>query len=189
MSAVASLLDSLREEASERLWAAAVGYARAGGVTGLSDDGEEIHLTVKTPARAVPYEVWLWPDEPDWDCECGKGGVCVHVVAATISLNRNRGEGKALPQPERAFKVSLRYDFESDGQGLKVVRTIVQADGTTRPLREPLKTANLIVGRADVQAESLLTVQPPGTLGADGLRTLLAILGGESAATLDGKPV
>jgi superfamily II DNA or RNA helicase len=183
------LLAELQGGVSERMWGAAVQYARTGAVVGLTDDGEEAHLHVKTPARALPYEVFLWPSDPDYDCDCGKGEACVHIVAAAIALRKTQTTGGVLPEPTTTQKVSLRYDFVSANATLAVSRTVVRFDGSTSPLMMPLKRANLLVGRTDVQAESLLALQQPGPLKADVLRRLLVILDGYSSATLDDQPI
>ena len=161
------LLTTLRDKAPDGMWGVAVQYARKGGVVGVSDDGEEIQLTVKTPSRAMPFAVWLWPQDPDWDCDCGKGGICVHVVAAAISLNTTLGSGQKMPEYKDTYKVKVRYDFTTSGRALRVHRSLLYAKGQVKTLSGPLKTADVVVERSDLQAESLLILDTSSGLSAE----------------------
>lgn len=183
------LLDAVREAVDARVWGAAVRLAREGAVRGVSDDGEEVCLHVKD-RRGTPNEVYLWPDDPDWGCDCQlPGDACVHVAAAVISLNKSRSAGEALPEPQGEYQVSLRYDLTARGSSLSAARVVVWPDGRTEPLDGSLADSNLLASSHDVHAESLLVTLPAGPLGADELRRLLGLLGPEAAATLDGEPV
>jgi len=171
----------------------AVKLARDGAVQGISDDGDEIALSVKAPGRALPHEVFLWPADPDWGCDCAlPGKACVHVAAAAIAMQKSRKSGATLPEPDATYVVKLRYDFTRLGQGLALQRTIVYADGRTEPLRSTLADSKLVVWRGDVQAEALLAmaaVHPTATLKGETLRKLLVFLEGKGIATLDGEEV
>src|SRR5262249_21351931 len=121
-------LEAVRAAAGDRVWGAAVKLARDGGVDGVSDDGEEVHLKVKAPGKHLWHEVYLWPDEGDWGCDCGMPGssgpdqACVHVAAAAISLERARKRGDKLPEPEVTRKVRVRYALTSHSDGLELKR-------------------------------------------------------------------
>jgi hypothetical protein len=186
MTRIQPLFKAAKDAASERMWGAGVELARKGAVAGVSDDGDEVHLKVKTSARALPFEVYLWPDDVDWGCDCGRSEVCVHVVAATLAVKRGKGD---LPKPQKAYRVRLRYQLSSEGTQLTVSRRIVFPDGHDEPLRGSLAEAKVIVGRADAAAEQLLAVQPRGPLSADAVRRLLWALEGDADATLDGDTV
>src|SRR5687767_3363117 len=97
------LFTAVRDAAGGPVWGAAVELARDGAVEGLSDDGEEVHLRVKTRHRARPFEVWLWPEDVEWGCDCGQPGeACVHVAAGVIGLQRSRVEmPDALPAAQK----------------------------------------------------------------------------------------
>ncbi|MEZ4242092.1 MAG: hypothetical protein R3F59_39245, partial [Myxococcota bacterium] len=101
-----SLLQAVRTAAGDRAWGAAVRLAREGAVDGVSDDGEEVRLRVKAPGKHVFHDVYLWPDEPDWGCDCDlPGDACVHVAAAAIALDQARKRGDTLPEPSVTRKV------------------------------------------------------------------------------------
>ncbi|MEZ4321968.1 MAG: SNF2-related protein [Myxococcota bacterium] len=164
--------------------------ARDGAVLGVSDDGEEIHLKVKANGRALPHEVYLWPEEADWGCDCQlPGDACIHVAAAAIASTRSEKKGQALPEPTATYAVTLRYAFTSVKSALSVQRMLVYKTGRVVPLETTLSEANVLVERADAQAESLLSMHPGGPLSGEALRRLLRILEGQATATLDGDPV
>jgi len=186
-----SLLEAVREAAGTRAWGAAVQLARAGNVVGVSDDGEEIHLKVKARGRALPHEVYLWPEDSDWGCDCQlPGDACIHVVAAAIASSQSMvKQGQALPKPTETYAVSLRYAFRSENSALSVYRQVVYRTGRVEVLEGTLSDADVIVGRSDAQAETLLIMHPGGPLPGEALRSLLRILEGDADATLDGVPV
>jgi hypothetical protein len=189
---VEELFAAVREAAGARAWEAAVKLARDGAVDGVSDDGEEVVLRVKAPGKPVPQEVHLFPDDPDWGCDCGlPGDACVHVAAGTIALQSLRKDGmeSQLPQADKTYRVSLLYAFASNGDALSVERRIRYANGDTARLGGALAASNLLATRADAQAETLLVMQAAGPLSADALRRLITLVGAGSSATLDGEPV
>jgi superfamily II DNA or RNA helicase len=180
------LLDAVRTAAGDRVWGAAVKLARGGAVQGISDDGDEVHLTVKAAGKQVWHEVYLWPGEPDWGCDCNLPQPCVHVAAATIALGQSRSKGESLPQPEVQHRVHVRYEFTSKGDGLEVRRIAVFADGSTEVLKRALAELDLVAARPDVQAEVLLTMHPGGELPPETLRRLLTVLEASSELWVDG---
>jgi superfamily II DNA or RNA helicase len=189
--ALERMISDARSAAGANLWGAAVELSRRGAVQGVSDDGEEAHLLVKTGQRAVPFEVYLWPKDGDWGCDCGgRGKVCLHVAAAIISMNRRTDDEAPLPQAEKTFKVSLRYAFTSRGSDLSLERHIVdKKNKRVEVLRKPLAKSNLLATRADAHAEALLTLRGEGVLDADSLRTLFGYLEQDADISLDGDAV
>ncbi len=190
MSEPAALLAAVRTAAGTKGWDAGVRLARDGAVLGVHDDGTEVLLRVKAAQRALPYEVYLWPGEPDWGCDCGvKEGACAHVAAAAIALERTRAGGVALPEPSATYRVTLVYRFTTTEGGLSASRAVRHADGREEPFEGILAKASLLASPADVAAESMLVSAPPGPLAADSLRRLLALLDGCEDATVDGRSV
>jgi superfamily II DNA or RNA helicase len=186
------LFDALREGASNRMWGAGVQLARAGAVEGISDDGDEIYLRVKSPGRPVQHEVYLWPGDADWGCDCGREGACVHVVAATIAVRTGLRIGSAsLPEPSETYQVRLRYALKAERNALSMERFAVWPDGRTEKVKTSLTQANLTARRGDLQAESLLvrSQYSGGPMSPDLVRRLLVFLEGDAEATLDGAPV
>lgn len=163
--------------------------ARGGAVEGLSNDGEEIKLRVVAPGRALPREVYLWPDEGDHGCDCGLEPPCVHVCAALIAVHGGLKAGSPLPETRGRYRVKIRYDFTAKGPRVSLVRQIVFADGREEPLKGTLADASVMASRGDAQAESLLVTHPGGALAEEKLSKLLVFLEGKGEATLDGRPI
>ena len=190
---IEALLERARRAVPSRMWAEAVELARAGAVQGVSRSDDEIRLKVKVKGRALPLEVFIWPDEGDFECDVPARtpeGWSAPVVASLIALRRSEADGTdALPEPKATYKVKLRYALRSDDADLYVERQIVRADGTVEPLRGTLADSDLVVDRADGHAESLLAMHPGGPLPGEMLRRLLRFLEGKADATLDGAPV
>ncbi|MBA2320685.1 MAG: hypothetical protein H0V89_05960, partial [Deltaproteobacteria bacterium] len=190
--ALEGLFAAVREGAGPRAWEAAVKLARDGAVVGVSDDGEEVVLQVKMGGRAVPFEVHLWPDDPDWGCECGlPGAACVHVAASTIALATLRANGPvaALPVASKTYRVSIEYDLTSEGEALTVRRMLRRPTGERTVLGGALAQKDVIAGPADASAETLLVRSPPGALSGEAVRRLIALLGKDATVLLDGAPI
>jgi superfamily II DNA or RNA helicase len=190
--ALEGLFAAVREGAGPRAWEAAVKLARDGAVEGVSDDGDEVVLRVKAVGRAVPYEVHLWPEEPDWGCECElPGDACVHVAAAVISLQTLRQSGlpTALPTPSKTFRVTIEYELTSQGEALSVRRMLRRPNGDRTVLGGALAQMDVIASPADASAESLLIRAPAGALSGEAVRRLIVLLGRDAVVTLDGAPI
>ncbi len=182
-----ALMNAAKRASHDRVWTKGVELARSGAVRGISDDGDEIVLEVETQGRALPHEVYLWPDDPDWGCDCKRSDpICIHVVAALLCCRTQTG---ALPKPKAVHAVRLQYRFTSQKNALAVERILLYQNGTRRPLTGPLAREDVLVGRADIQAESLLVLQPAGPLSGEALRRLVQILGADADAVLDDEPI
>ncbi len=197
-----ALYDAVRAAADERAWTAAVKLAREGAVEGLSDDGDEIHLRVKVVGRPISNEVYLWPNDEDWGCDCSLPAPCVHVCAAAIamahvhtdapsgSVARTSASGRPLPMPRREYQVRLSYAFRTvDGSSLEVDRKIRWPDGREEPLGGLLVDERVHATPADARIESLLVRQPRGPLSPEALRRVLSLIPDDAPATLDGEPI
>ena len=184
------LISAAREAAGSRVWGAAVTLVRNGGVRGLSDDGDEIIFEVRAPGKSTFHEVCVFPDDLEWGCDCGQPrACCVHAAAACIALQQARKSGDDLPAPKKDQQVQVRYAFTSDGAGLEVKRIVLYRDGSQELLTEPLSQQSLLVGRVDVQAETLLVLHGTGSLPPETVRRLLTVLEASSDVTLDGEAV
>lgn len=158
-------------------------------MVGVSADEAEVNLRVKTPGRALPFDVYLFPEDDDWGCDCElPGDCCVHVCAAVIAYNQSSAQGQALPEAKKSYAVKLRYRLTTDGNGLRVRRQVVWPDDRVQSFDGILKEANLIVGTGDTHAEGLLVEAGDGALAPDQLRRFLHLVAGADA-TLDGEPV
>ena len=182
------LLSAVREAAGERAWGAAVRLSRDGAVRGVSDDGAELCFNVDGRGGRV-HEVFLWPQEPDWGCDCGLPvDCCVHIAAATIS-NRQGLTKAGKPAEKAAYRIRVRYDFTSHGQSLAVSRVILRPDGRVEEMTQPLSESRDVADRWDVQVERLLVSVADGPLAGEHLRRVLTFLEGRAEGTLDGEAI
>lgn len=151
-----TLLDEVRSRAPAAYRARGVKLARLGVVGGVRSGqafGErEVVLRVAEPGARVPFTVHIWPDEPDWSCDCNiEHETCPHVVAAAIALgNVATGASAALPEfgtrpdgrtPEPAPKraeARVGYRLSRERRGLSLQRVLVRL-GKETPLRESVR--------------------------------------------------
>ena len=88
----AALLEAVREACPRGLWSQGVKLAREGAVRRESGGAGEIVLRVAAPGTAVAATVVLYPDEGEWECDCGsRFDACAHVAAAVIALGQPGG--------------------------------------------------------------------------------------------------
>jgi superfamily II DNA or RNA helicase len=178
-----------RAAAGDVIWGKGVELSRSGAVAGISDDDDGVHFHVKTRQRALPYDVWLWPSEPDWGCDCGAATkACMHVCAAVCALREAKNEGKSLPAPKKRFAVKLRYALRAIGDEIAVHREVVKPDGSVSRLDDLLRETDLVASTADGHIETLLVEAGGKALKADQVRHLLGLLVGADV-TFDGEKV
>jgi len=150
------LIDEVRTRAPSAYRARGVKLARLGVVEGvrseLSYGEEEVTLRVAEPNARVAFTVTVWPEEPDWSCDCPiDHETCPHAVAAVIALvnARTRGGSKALPKagersdgitpegkPKRAA-ATVGYRMQRQRRGFSLTRVLVRL-GSETPLKENL---------------------------------------------------
>lgn len=188
--ALDGLLDAARAAAPPRAWTAAVELARSGGVEGLNNDGDELRFRVKTRGNARPFEVYLWPDDDDWGCDCGlPGRCCVHVAAAVIAARQGLKTTGEMPKPKNTYKVKIGYSFVSKGSVLSLKREMIWPDGKRQPLTRPLAQLDVLPENSDIQVEAILAMAPQGKVDANNLRRILGQLAGHDNVSLDGHSV
>lgn len=188
-----ALYEEVRQAADERTWGAAVKLARDGVVEAVREDADEIALRVKTRGRPISNEIFLWPGDLEWGCDCDLGvDPCVHVCAAVIAMSQSDTPapvGVAAAAPRKEIRVRLVYAFQTvDGNALKVHRHIRRPDGSTAPLGL-LVDSQVQASPADARVEALLTRQPDGPLTPEVLRRVLALLPSDAQVTLDDQPI
>ena len=101
-------------------------WAEGGKVALASQDGG-YQLVVSGGGR---NEVWLWPDDAEWECECeAPSDGCAHAWAALLALQAG-GLAAAAEPPRLLFDLSQRADR------LELRLTIVEGD-QERPFAGP----------------------------------------------------
>ncbi|RYZ42985.1 MAG: DEAD/DEAH box helicase [Myxococcaceae bacterium] len=206
MSALAELLDSLREESRPDTWSAGMALARAGAVSVLSVGEEETVVRVRVPGRPAPVKSVLYPEDEIWECDCrGKYDPCEHVVAAAFFLHQ--AEGRRVPPPARpgAAPSATRpgatpkpermvYRFKRVDGGLQLERLVVRPDNTARLLarsltsllNNPVEAARIQVEPCDLLADKLLAQPTKGALPTSRLDALLHVLEKARTVLFDG---
>ncbi len=180
------LFERIRASVSERGWSAGVRLARSGQVVGAGEDEDEIRLSVSVPGRTVALTVYLWPDDADWGCDCGKEA-CVHAVGAIIALKQARKRGVSAPSPGSGPR--LRYALERVGGGLRVSRLVVRGGEATIFTGAISSVSGLHLRDEDLEIDEVLRLGD-SNLPSVGWKRILrawAFLGAQ--VTLDGEDV
>ena len=193
---VQDLFETVRDRASRSAWSRGVELARAEAVVGERSDQDEIVLRVRTSGSVVHPTVVLYPQDREWECDCGSADdPCAHVAAAAIALRHARREGRALPSgPPGGARLSYRLTREEGA--LAFERYLLTDDGET-PLRSTLTALasgrvegpSVVATPADIAAERALGSKLRGVMPRGILRSLLRALENCSDVRLDGQPV
>jgi superfamily II DNA or RNA helicase len=205
-----ALLAAIRKSAKSGLWSRGVSLARAGAVALESKSADEVELRVKAAGRVVPVTVVLYPEDKEWDCDCGgRMDPCEHVVAAAISLTHDDSDrdtsgadderrapaGAGRPRLQTSWS-RVVYRLHREGGGLRMTRGLAHPDGSEAPLEGSLTSRlagperdTLQVEQMDLAADRLLERPGAGPLKPERLEALLKMLTGARNVLLDGRPV
>jgi len=196
LALVQDLFETVREQASRSAWSSGVELARAEAVVGEHADETEIVVRVRSSGRVVHPTVILYPQDCEWECDCGGAeDPCAHVAAAAIAVRRARREGHALPSgPPGAARLSYRFTRREGALALE--RYLVSEDGE-RPLRSTLTALasgrvegpSVVATQGDIAVERALGSKLAGVMPRGILRSLLRALRSCPDVRLDGEPV
>ncbi|RKH48039.1 DEAD/DEAH box helicase [Corallococcus sicarius] len=208
MSALAELLDAIREESGPATWSAGQALSRAGVVSVQSVGEEEVVLRVRIPGRPTPLTTTLYPEDEIWECDCrGKVDPCEHVIAAAIVLRQAEGRKAVAASPARAGPAPtaarpgtapkperMVYRFKRVDGGLQLERLVVRPDSTARLLarsltsllNNPVEAARIQVEPCDLLADKLLAQPTKGALPSSRLDALLHVLEKARTVLFDG---
>ena len=188
-----TLLEALRAAASDEVWSAAVRLGRQGEARLVKDDGDEQRWAVRVPGRPLPLEIYLWPAEPDWSCDCGsRAKCCVHAAAAAITAHQRERRPDDAPAAHTAPRVV--HALRRHGQGLLIERFLERPDPQGgSPRRERLEGSLARSGAwctpGDLEAEKALLTRIGPRIPTELWPRLLTALAEASVVTLDGQPV
>ena len=186
------LLEAVREACPRGLWSQGVTLAREGAVTREGGDGGEILLRVAARGHAIAPTVVLYPDDGEWDCDCGgRADACAHVAAAVIALTQD--------QLDSGGTAELRYRLARGERGLVLRRTVLAAGAAEQDLQTSLMAvasgrardaaAGLRPTQSDLEIDRLLAGGTRSVIAGEMAGTLLSALAGCQRITLDGQPV
>lgn len=126
MSDWSALLEALREECPSALWSRGVELARAGVVAGEEREGAEWRFRVRVTGRPIPPAVSLYPEDSEWECDCGgRFEACEHVAACAVAATQAQGGPESLFTGPDA-NGSIRHELIAAPGGLIVERRILQ---------------------------------------------------------------
>lgn len=199
------LFKSVQENASPSLWSAGVALTRtASTFLSLKQSDEECLITIKIPGQPVSPKVTLWPEDQDWDCNCGsQESPCSHVTAAVIAMKHG-----ALSAPETVSNNSssrdelgqLEYNFLRHPTGLRFERLVVLG-ASKRLLSVPLvsykaglqsgrlKGVDVVCSKEDFQVDQVLSNYHGESLDRRRLENLFEALNGDQKIFLDHQAV
>lgn len=179
------LQSSIRKAAAEHLWSAGVRLYRAGRVVFESEDEEEIRFTVTNPGR-VALTVYLWPQDQDWGCDCGRE-ICIHVVAAAIAAGR-RARGEEEPSTPTQRK-TLQYNLVKMGKNLRLDRALSEGEAS-RPFHGKIRGLQGVhLTKADFIVEEVLQLGNTKIPNVGWQRILKAWEADGSKVSLNGNPM
>jgi hypothetical protein len=148
------LFEAIRRECSTAGWSRGVELVRAGVVSADSGGGDEIVFRISERGGLICPTVCLYPEDEDWECDCGSAEAgCAHAAAAVIALRRARAEGAALPG-EGATGGRIAYRFRRHSGGLELDRVVL-----SRNENETLKTTLSAIASGRVDGPQFLATQ------------------------------
>ncbi|NOY28158.1 MAG: DEAD/DEAH box helicase [Oligoflexia bacterium] len=195
-----SLLDQIRDAANERVWSRGVTLARSGSVLADGSDQEELRFKVVIKGASRAFDVFLWPVDGDWGCDCGGPETCVHICAAAI-WNQHRGSSSdsssdssskhALPAAKAVGH--LGYRLRRDAHGLTIDR-VLRVDDQDRPGNSGPAAAlrcdrAVLVDDCDRQIERVLGFRFGHRIAKEAAHRVWDALQGAPDLTLDGEAV
>ncbi len=93
-----ALFEAVRAACSPGAWSRGVELTRASAVIGERGGEDEVVFRVSIRGGMISHTVRLFPEEADWECQCGSHeDACEHAAAAVIAWRRAREEGSDLP--------------------------------------------------------------------------------------------
>lgn len=208
----AAFLRSVQEEAGPRIWSEGVKLTRLVDVfpaTKIDDEECVVHLRI--PTKPLAPKVTLWPEEEDWDCDCGAAHMpCQHVAAVAIALNQGKvsaldsgvsNESLNAEQKGVQRSVPISYEFLRSPEGLLFERRFIEA-GEKRRIDIPIlsylsgikvrgaEAPKLLVTKADYAVDAVLkNHQWDRPLVRPQLEALFAAFDSDQKIYLDGQEV
>ncbi len=195
MQALDTLFGQIRSAVPAARWSTGVELARAGCVSGESYEEDEITLRVLVGSRRRSFEVTLWPDDEEWQCDCPGGrDKCEHVAAGIIALRQARQEGSDLPEA-KTMLWRLAYRLTRDTGQLAFRRFRTQGD-EEMPHEKGIVTDGsrdgrvpMVTSQGDLLIERAMSTWRFGRVPRRQMAELIKALSKVEDVTLDGVPV
>ncbi len=186
-----AFLDQVRQAARSDIWSRGVRLVRQGRVVPLSEDADERIFQVMPPGADKPCTVHLWPDDPDWSCDCAAQlRPCQHIAAAAILGKHGSSEDSAAATSPVA---QLGYRFRRMDRGLHLDRMVIAEEKEV--LLEGVLSGRhsgpemLVFGDPDLEAERALAQRFGELIERERMPRLLRALSECADVCLDGEPI
>jgi hypothetical protein len=161
-----------------------VTLARGGAVSTESDDGGEIVARVAIPGSPLAPRVSLYPEDGEWECDCGSLlAACEHVAAVVIA--RRQGFGS---KPRRN---PLEYRLHRSPEGIRLERGF-ESGGGFQPIELPLERLPdppFEASAEDLSIERALRGSYRGVIDKAAVPRIFEALSRSRNVTLDGATV
>jgi superfamily II DNA or RNA helicase len=176
MEGLEALVAAVRSACSARSWSLGVELCRGDAVAVEAEDDGAVTLRVKSPGRTVAPRITIYPQDEEWDCDCGSSAAaCEHAAAAALALRRADKEGAALPVAG-AHAGRVGYRLRPEGARLVIDRVIVSPDGGEMPLagrvRPLADERDVELAKHDLSIDALLAQKRLRSLPLDVVRTM-----------------
>jgi hypothetical protein len=161
-----------------------VTLARTGAVAIEADDGEEVVARVAVPGSPLTPRVSLYPDDAEWECDCGSVLAACEHVAALVIARRQGIESKPRRNP-------LEYRLSRSAEGIRLERG-VEIDSRFQPIELPLDRLTETPFEAsaeDLEIEKALRGNYRGAIDKAASPRVLEALSRARNVTLDGAAI
>lgn len=184
-----ALLATVRKACPARTWSQGVKLARDDASSLETSNDDELVLRVKAPGRAVALTVVLYPNDSEWDCNCGsREPACAHVAAAMISLNKADKQGEVMSDSKKVGQhVSYRLVVEAGSLSLTRYLGDEPLEGTLSSHMS--EGAQISAEQHDLVIDQLLTQRRQGPIPPERVWRYLGVLSESERVTFDGEPV
>jgi superfamily II DNA or RNA helicase len=193
-----AVLEAIRKTCLPGIWSQGVKLAREGAVSSAGSTTDEMTLRVRAPGHAIALTVTLYPEGPEWTCDCnGKTDPCAHVAAAIIASSQAAERGESLSSAPSSTPARLAYRLATRDGLLTVLRVLVHADGREERLVESI-ASSLARGRTptgwtpthdDLRAERILGMPVRDVVQPGRIADLFGALSNDAQVTLQGAPI
>ncbi len=195
------VLEAIRKACLPGVWSQGVKLVREGAVASTSATDTELTFRVRAPGYAIALTATIYPEGPEWTCDCdGKTDPCAHVAAAIIAAAQAAERGEPLATAKPAQPTRLVYRLAVRDRLLTLVRVLVHGDGREERFSDSL-ASGLARGRSadkwggwtptheDLRVERILGSPPREIVQPGRVRDLFAAFGADAEVALAGAPV
>jgi len=207
---IAKFLKEVQEEAEAAIWSQGVRLTRVNGTFMASTmTPQECVIHVRIPTKPVSPKVTLWPEDGEWDCDCGSDeSPCEHVAASVIMLKQEKVQSGSTPVEAAkgagpSSHIQIEYHFKSMqsprfkelvlarmidlGNGLEVLDRTILSFKSLRSRKKGMP--DVIASQADFQVEQVLKTYRGQALERSRLESLFKAFEPDQKVFLDGKAI